>query len=121
MSSSNNVVGTADDEARARAFISEVEHLFTYAKSVPEAPHEYLIRARLSAEQQVEFDWLVALIERIGYRGPFWGSTWRYVDIGEFKFWTSREWHGDGPGVNGMLNRARIDSGQLRLELGGAA
>src|SRR3954451_13374346 len=56
----------------ARAFI--VKARWTYATSLAEHPHEYLARARLTPELQAGFDAFVALIERDGYTGRFWGS-----------------------------------------------
>jgi hypothetical protein len=53
----------------ARAFVAKVQ--FTYAKSVPDNPHFYLVRAKLEPELQPGFDALVALIEREGYRSRF--------------------------------------------------
>jgi hypothetical protein len=103
-----------DDEARARAFIAQVEQRFTAAKTVPDHPHQYIARSWLSAEQQADFDWLVEVIMRIGYRGSYWGSSWRYVDLDDHKYWPSRSWYGADAGTpNAMLNRARLDQGQL--------
>lgn len=52
----------------ARAFVAQVSVSFTYAKSVPPAPHEYLVRAKLEPELQPGFDAFVALIARDGSR-----------------------------------------------------
>jgi hypothetical protein len=96
------------DLARARRFIASCR--WTYAKTVPQYPHEYNVRHWLTPEQQAEFDWLAAVIARFGYPGRFWQQNWRYLDIGEFKFWTSRTIDGSGA----ILNRARLEpEGQL--------
>jgi hypothetical protein len=112
------IAGATDEEdARVRAFIAQVDSRFTFAKSVPEAPHWYLVRAWLSPGLQAEFDAFADLIEKVGYKGEFWNARWLYVDLGAFKYWTSREWHGQGDGLRGMLNRARLDGpGQMRME-----
>ena len=49
----------------ARAFIAACP--FTYARTVPEHPHEYSLRAWLPPERQTDFDAFVALIARDGY------------------------------------------------------
>jgi hypothetical protein len=98
------------DMVRAQAFIARVEPGFRFARSVPEAPHWYLVRSRLDPDLQAEFDWFRGLIREHGYPGTFWNVTWTYLNMPDgFKYWTSREWFGEGDGVGGMLNRARLD------------
>ena len=104
--SASNPRPHGDELARARAFIAAVEPRFRFARSVPEAPHWYLVRARLDPDLQEEFDWFADLIERVGYKGWFWHQEWTYVDVDGWKFWTSKEWYGE-PGGR-MLNRAHI-------------
>ncbi len=99
----------------ARAFIARVE--WTYAKSLPAHPHEYLARAKLAPELQDAFDQFVALIESDGYTGRFWQQTWRYIDLDGWAFWPSMSWYGPDAGRPAtMLNRRRLDTGQLRME-----
>lgn len=107
------------DERRVRAFLTAVDSKFTYAKTLPEHPHEYLVRRHLNPRFMAEFDWTVALIAEHGYKSTFWRSTWRYIDVGEYAYWPSREWHTEGDGTNGMLNRRRLDApgSQTRLEV----
>jgi hypothetical protein len=106
-----------EDLARTKAFIAQVNQRFTVAKSVPDAPHQYIARAWLNAEQQREFDWLVDLIGRVGYMGRFWNATWRYIDLGPHKYWASRSWYGEDAGKpRTMLNRTRLDHGHLGLD-----
>ena len=88
---------------RARAFIAICR--WTYASSVPEAPHEYCLRAWLSREQQVEFDWFVAVIAQHGYAGRFWRQDWTYLDVDDRKYWESRTIDGSGGAI---INRARL-------------
>src|SRR3954447_1711259 len=76
---------TVAELARARAFIGTCR--WTFAKTVAEAPHEYCLRASLSAEDGATFDWFVVLIAAQGYRGQFAGQTWVYLDIDERKYW----------------------------------
>jgi hypothetical protein len=100
-----------NDLDRARAFIAKARWVF--AKSVPQHPHEYSLRRWLEPALQADFDAFAALIAERGYRGPYWGATWTYLDVDAHKYWISRELHGDGL----IVNRARLDSGQLRLEV----
>jgi hypothetical protein len=101
----------------ARAFIDRVR--FTYAESLPEHPHEYLARARLTPELQAEFDAFLVLIERVGYTGRFWQQMWRYFDLDGIAYWPSQSWYGPDAGQPGtMLNRCRLSDGQLRMEVG---
>lgn len=83
---------------RARALMAACR--WTYAKTVPEHPHEYCLRAWLEPKEQIEFDWLAGLIAQHGYPGRFWSATWTYLDVDEHKIWQSRELFGDGPIVN---------------------
>ena len=109
---------TPEQEARARRFLAQVDRRFTFARSVPDHPHWYLVRSWLDPALQVEFDAFADLIDEVGYKGEFWNTRWRYCDVDEFKYWTSREWHGEGLGLRGMLNRARLDGpGQMRMEV----
>jgi hypothetical protein len=109
---------TPHDLDRARGFIARIEPRFTYAKSLPEHPHEYVARSWLSPELQIEFDAFLTLIERVGYTGRFWGSRWRYLDLDDRAYWPSQSWHGPDRGKpNTMINRRRLDDGQLRLEV----
>ncbi len=95
----------------ARAFVAQVSVSFTYAKSVPDAPHTYLVRARLEPELQVAFDRFVALIERDGYTGRFGQQTWRYLDLDGRAYWPSKSWFGPDAGKPAtMLNRRRLDT-----------
>ena len=101
---------TPEEEVRAKAFIGEVNRRFTTAKTVPQAPHQYLARAWLTSEQQTEFDWLADLIGRVGYTGQFGNATWKYIDLPPHKYWVSRSWYGQDAGQpRRMLNRARLE------------
>jgi hypothetical protein len=88
---------------RARAFIGICR--WSYAKTVPEHPHEYCLRTWLSPLQRVEFGWFADLIAHHGYTGRFWGQSWRYLDVGDHKYWKSRTINGSGA----IVNRARME------------
>jgi hypothetical protein len=89
---------TADELDRAHGLIATCR--WTYAKTVPEHPHEYCLRAWLSPERQTDFDWFAALVARHGYSGRFWNQSWVYLDVGDHKYWVSSELFGDGRIVN---------------------
>ena len=102
-----------DGEKRefARAFIAQVEARFTYAKTLPEHPHEYLVRSWLSPELRADFDRLCSQILKRGYQGAFWHRTWVYLDMGEWRYWESRSFFGEGGAI---LNRARNETARDR-------
>jgi hypothetical protein len=95
----------------ARAFIAQVEAKFTYAKTLPEHPHEYLVRSWLNPEPRADFDRLCNLILKRGYQGAFWHRTWVYLDLGEWRYWESRSFFGEGGPI---LNRARNETARDR-------
>lgn len=65
----------------------------TYAKT---APHEYMLK-----EWNPElFKAICDLIDADGYEEKFYGETFRYYNIGEFKYW-----HYDT-----ILNRCKIEN-----------
>ena len=87
---------------RHRALIAVCR--WTYAKTVPEAPHEYCLRAWLSPDQQADFDWFVALIAEHGYRGRFWRQEWVYLDVDDQVLGVpdpGRDWRDHQPGSPG--------------------
>ena len=59
---------TGVDLDAARALIAVCR--WTYAKTVPEAPHEYCLRAWLSPDHQADFDWFVRRDRRAWLPGP---------------------------------------------------
>src|SRR4051812_40190923 len=73
------------DLESARALIAACR--WTFAKSVPEHPHEYCLRDWVS--DKAEFDRFIALIAVEGYPGRFWGQRWVYLGVDGFKYWRS--------------------------------
>jgi hypothetical protein len=65
-----------DDLALARSFVAACR--FTYARTVPEHPHEYCLRDWVDGEA---FDRFVTLIAAHGYPGSFWHQRWTYLDV----------------------------------------
>ena len=92
----------AEQEARARSFVEKVP--WRFARTVPEHPHWYALRAWLSPEQQPALDWFADVIVRHGYRGQFWGQEWTYLELGDgYKYWESKTLDKTGR----IINRTR--------------
>jgi len=74
----------------AEAFPEDVRRFadaerWTYAKTMPEWPHEYLVRERVD---QGLFERLVRHIRTNGYEGRFYQRTITYYDEGGLVYWT---------------------------------
>ena len=61
------------------------EARWTYAKTMPAWPHEYLVRERVNGEL---FVCLVMHIRTNGYDGRFYQQTLRYYDENGWVYWT---------------------------------
>jgi hypothetical protein len=73
-----------------------------YAKSMPQMPHWYTLRA--CAPDESEFERFVLHIRAVGYKEKF-GRTWyTYLNVGEWKFWTM----GSPLDQTVLINRAKI-------------
>jgi len=74
------------DLEKARKFIANCDWIFakTYAQT---APHEYIVREKLSVDLQADFDWFAALIDHEGYEDKFYDKTFTYLAIGDKKYW----------------------------------
>ena len=66
-----------------RTFVNEQS--WTYAKTMPECPHEYIVRERVDEEL---FERLVQHIRALGYDGKFYRKTITYFDEGGMVYWT---------------------------------
>ena len=71
---------------RARKFIASCDWIFakTYAQT---APHEYIVREKLPADLQADFDWFANLIDHEGYEDKFYDATFTYLPIDSKKYW----------------------------------
>lgn len=89
-----------DDEIRLKKFIDGNKWIFakTYAKT---APHEYVVYDKLNTDMQKEYDWFVKQIEEKGVDEKFYQTTFRYLYVGDMKYWV----HGFGVEDRGILNR----------------
>jgi hypothetical protein len=92
----------------ARRFISVCR--FTYAKSVPNSPHEYCLRKWLPPDVQRDYDRFVQLIGEHGYRGRFLATVYRYLNVDGWRYWQSPEAYGVGV----IINRANNERAPMR-------
>ena len=58
---------------------------WTYAKTMPEWPHEYIVRERVDEDLFVQ---LVKHIRTHGYEGNFYSRKITYYDEGGLTYWT---------------------------------
>jgi hypothetical protein len=73
-----------------------------YAKSMPQMPHWYTLRAY--APDEAAFERFVMHVRLCGYRERF-GKTWyTYLDVDEWKYWTM----GSPLDQTILINRAKI-------------
>ena len=66
-----------------REFIDSVD--WTFARTMPEWPHEYIVRERVDESLFVE---MVRHIRVNGYEGRFYDAKFTYYDHGGFVYWT---------------------------------
>jgi hypothetical protein len=92
---------------RARAFIATCR--WTFAKSVPQWPHEYCLRAWVRPEPRADFDQFIALIARHGYRAWFLGQEWLYLNVDDWRYRESKTLDRTGQ----IINRARNDPASI--------
>lgn len=72
--------------AKLKGFIREEN--WVYAKTMPEWPHEYLVRDRVDEDL---FEALVRHIRENGYEGNFYSKTLTYFDEDGLVYWTMGE------------------------------
>jgi len=66
-----------------RNFVRGVK--WTFAKTMPEWPHEYIVRERVDENLFVQ---LVLHIRAHGYQGKFYLQSFTYFDEGGMTYWT---------------------------------
>ena len=88
-----------EDLTRIRAFI-ERSH-WTFAKTMPQWPHEYTLRK--DADEQ-EFLFFVTLIREHGYTEEFGKAVYIRLNVNGWKYWTM----GRPLPETILINRARI-------------
>ncbi|MDO8513480.1 MAG: hypothetical protein Q7S37_03180 [bacterium] len=60
--------------------------LWTFAKSMPEIPHEYIVTDNYP-EKLEEINAFIAEIEKNGYTKSFYGKEYKYLEIDGYKYW----------------------------------
>jgi len=64
-----------------------IEHSrWKYAKSMPQMPHWYTLRK--NAQDEAAFERFVMHIRQVGYKERFGKTTYTYLNVGEWKYWT---------------------------------
>lgn len=86
-------------------------HAWTYAKTMPQCPHEYVVRKNVADDDA--FCRFVMTIRRLGNVEPYFTKIHRYLDVGAFKYWTMGDWLP----TTIIINRARIDHAPRPLVL----
>ncbi len=66
-----------------RGFVDSIR--WTYARTMPEWPHEYIVRERVDQDLFVR---LVVHIRGNGYEGKFYQKAITYYDDGGLTYWT---------------------------------
>jgi hypothetical protein len=66
-----------------RSFVNEVK--WTFAKTMPQWPHEYIVRERVDESL---FEQLVCHIRANGNEGSFYQETYIYFEEGGLLYWT---------------------------------
>jgi hypothetical protein len=69
-----------------KSFIEKTKWIFakTYAKT---APHEYIVRDNLLNEDKNSFDEFAEIIKEQGYTKNFYNTEFKYLNIGDKKYW----------------------------------
>jgi hypothetical protein len=93
-----------------RNFIREEN--WTYAKTMPEWPHEYIVRERVDENL---FDWLVRHIRANGHEASFYQETFISFEEDGMLYWTM----GAPVSETTIINRCRKESSyEYRLKNG---
>jgi hypothetical protein len=78
---------------------------FKFAKTMPETPHEYVVR---SAENEADYVALFRTVQRDGVNERFGGRRYRYWYPGDgWKYWTMTT----DLAQSKIINRAKVDGG----------
>ncbi len=89
-----------DDEIKA--FIARER--WTFAKSMPTNPHEYVVRKQVAVE--ADFVRFALHIREHGYRMKFKGWLYTCFDVDGFRYWTM----GNPIEITTIINRARNET-----------
>jgi hypothetical protein len=75
---------------------------WTYARTMPETPHEYTLRRQ---HDELTFERAVAYVRAAGYDARWKGRRNRYLEHDGWRYWTL----GAPLAATVVLNRARVD------------
>ena len=90
------------DYSKLRAMISKCE--WTFAKTMPWAPHEYIVRGKCPLSEE-EFLYFIDMQRRFGIK-EHWGRYYNpYIHVDDYKYWTM----GAPVEETIVMNRAKID------------
>jgi len=70
---------------------------WTFAKTMPQVPHYYIVRDNLSNDDKKTFDDFGKYIKKNGYSDLFNSEKYDYLNIGCFKYWM----------IGNILNKAK--------------
>jgi len=76
---------------------------WTFAKTMAAIPHWWLARKAVDTGQ---FSWMVSMIYAYGVPEKFFSKTYKYLYIGEYKYWCM----GNPVAETRIINRARINN-----------
>src|SRR5687768_14602753 len=85
-----------------RAYVASVEWIF--AKTMAATPHEYTLR-RKAPGREAEFEAVVMFIRQTGYKKKFKATTYTYIDLDGYCYWTM----GAPLPKTILINRARLN------------
>ena len=74
---------------------------FTFAKTMPEIPHEWLARRQVRSHV---WNWLVDAIYTHGVEESFYGKKFKYLYVGGYKYWCM----GNPIPRTKIINRAKV-------------
>lgn len=83
-------------EERARTFVEAQQ--WKFAKTMADIPHFYCLKK--NAPDQGEFEWFVRHLVAHSVSGAFYGKTYQYFFLGEWKYWIMDEDLGDYDLIN---------------------
>lgn len=84
------------DKKQAEKLIDSVR--WTFAKSMPGIPHEYIVVDNYP-EKADDMKLFVSEIAKNGYTKTFFGKVYKYLEIGDYKYWV----------IDNIINRAKIE------------
>ncbi|MEK9155950.1 MAG: hypothetical protein AAB360_01445 [Patescibacteria group bacterium] len=89
-------VYTEPSRSEARQFIDSVK--WTFTKTMPEIPHEYIVTDRYPKKTE-EVKAFIAEIEKNGYTKSFYSKEYKYLEIDGYKYWV----------IGNIINRAKSE------------